>query len=87
MINGRPDNLWSDWYHKRDEQTKAQHDQVWEMLEQRESHQCGSYLWCKASWRITDRNSRKRQCSMANSWVLRSKGGKKSIYHTSNMQS
>ena len=37
--NGRPDNLWSDWYHKRDEQTKAQHDQVWEMLEQRGSHQ------------------------------------------------
>ena len=37
--NGRPDNLWSDWYHKRDEQTKAEHDQVWEMLEQLKPHQ------------------------------------------------
>jgi hypothetical protein len=37
--NGHPDNLWSDWYHGCDEKTKAQHDQTWEILEQREPHQ------------------------------------------------
>ena len=37
--DGSPDNLWSDWYHNCDEQTKAQHDQVWEALEQLKSHQ------------------------------------------------
>ena len=37
--NGSPANLWSDWYHGCDEKTKARHDQVWEALEQLESHQ------------------------------------------------